>query len=62
MALVQSVIRGLPNSLSHVEDSMAGHVGMNGVYYKLGKGNAKGSMVSPSGSWKLRGISALQVL
>jgi hypothetical protein len=29
--LVQSVIRRLPNS-SHVEESMAGHEGVKGVY------------------------------
>jgi hypothetical protein len=32
MALIQSVIRRLPNSLSHMEESMAGHVGINGIY------------------------------
>jgi hypothetical protein len=30
--LVQSVIRRLTNSLSHVEESMAGHVSINGIY------------------------------
>jgi hypothetical protein len=29
---VQSVIRRLPNSLSHMEESMAGHVDVNRVY------------------------------
>jgi hypothetical protein len=29
---------------------MAGHVGVKGVYYKLGKRNTKGSMVGPR--WK----------
>jgi hypothetical protein len=32
MTQVQSVIRGLPKSLSHVEESMAGHMGVNRVY------------------------------
>jgi hypothetical protein len=31
MASVHSVIR-LPNSLSHMEEYMAGHMGVNGVY------------------------------
>jgi hypothetical protein len=31
MVLVQSVIR-LPNSVSHLEESMAGHVSVKGVY------------------------------
>jgi hypothetical protein len=36
-------------------------VGVNGVYDKLGRGNAKGSMVRPR--WKPReGASALQML
>jgi hypothetical protein len=38
---MESIIRRLPNSLSCVEESMAGHLGINGVYLKLGKGNAK---------------------
>jgi hypothetical protein len=29
---VKFVIRRLPNSLSHVEESMAGHMGVKGVY------------------------------
>jgi hypothetical protein len=33
---------------------MAEHVGVNGVYQKLGKGNTKGSMVGPDGIWMLR--------
>jgi hypothetical protein len=38
-------------------------VGINGVYYKLGKGITKGSMVDPGGSWKQRQCaSLLQVL
>jgi hypothetical protein len=45
-ALIQPVIRRLPNSLSCVEEPMAGHVGINGAYYKLGKGNTKGSVVA----------------
>jgi hypothetical protein len=36
--------------VSHWEESMAGYVGINGVYYKLGSGNTKGSMVRPG--WK----------
>jgi hypothetical protein len=32
MVLVQSTIRRLPNYLSHMEESMAGHVGVKGVY------------------------------
>jgi hypothetical protein len=31
--------------MSQKEESMAGHVDVNGVYKKLGKGNIKGSMV-----------------
>jgi ferric-dicitrate binding protein FerR (iron transport regulator) len=31
-AMVQAVIRRPPNSLSLVEESMAGHVGVKGVY------------------------------
>jgi hypothetical protein len=31
-ARMQSVIRRLPNSLSHEEESMARHGGANGVY------------------------------
>jgi hypothetical protein len=50
IALVEYVIRRLPNSLSHVEHSMAGHKGINGVYLKLGKGNTKGGMVRPMGN------------
>jgi hypothetical protein len=33
---------------------MGGHVGVNGIYYKLGKGITKGGMVGPGGSWKQR--------
>jgi hypothetical protein len=40
--------------MSHWEESMAGHVGVNGVYYKLGKGSTKGSMVDASGIWRQR--------
>jgi hypothetical protein len=29
---LESVIRRLPNSLSYVEEPMAGHMGVNGVY------------------------------
>jgi hypothetical protein len=54
MVLVQSVLRRLLNSLSHVEESMPRHVGVNGIYYKLGKRNTKGSMVGPGGSQKPR--------
>jgi hypothetical protein len=32
MVLMESVIRRLPNSLFLVEESMAGHVGVNRVY------------------------------
>jgi hypothetical protein len=63
MTLVQSVIRRLTNSLCPREESMAGHMGINGVYLKLGKGNTKGSMVGPR--WNLeaeRVCSAFQVL
>jgi hypothetical protein len=41
--LVHSLIRKLPSSLSHVEESMAGHVGINGVYGKLRKRSTKGA-------------------
>jgi hypothetical protein len=34
-----------------MEESIAGHVGVNGVYEKLGEGNAKGSMMG-SGAFK----------
>jgi hypothetical protein len=35
---------------------MARHVGINGVYYKLGKGNTMGKMVKPG--WKLEAASS----
>jgi hypothetical protein len=42
---------------------MAGHVDINGVYLKLGKGNTKGSMVGPGGIWRQReNVSPLPVL
>jgi hypothetical protein len=31
---------------------MAGLVGVNGVYEKLGMGNTKGSLVGPGGIWR----------
>jgi hypothetical protein len=43
MALVQSVIRRLPNYLSCMEEPMAGHVGIKGICEKLENGNTKGS-------------------
>jgi hypothetical protein len=33
--------------VSHQKESMAGHVGVNGIYLKLGNRNTKGSMVGP---------------
>jgi hypothetical protein len=58
-----SVIRRLSNFLSHLEESMAGHVGVNGVFLKLGMGNTKGIMVDPSEIWRQRQCeSLLQVL
>jgi hypothetical protein len=49
--------------VSHVEESMAEYMGVNGVYEKLGKGNTKGSMVNSGGRWKQREhASVLQVL
>jgi hypothetical protein len=33
MALILSVIRRLPNSLSYMEESMAGYVGVNGIFF-----------------------------
>jgi hypothetical protein len=45
MALVQSVIRRLPNSMSPMEESMAGHVGVNGVYFKVREGKCKGDCI-----------------
>jgi hypothetical protein len=47
IALVHSVIKSLPNSLPCVEESMAGHVSVNGIYYKSGKGNKKGEHGEP---------------
>jgi hypothetical protein len=42
---------------------MAGHVGVNGVFLKLGMGNTKGIMVDPSEIWRQRQCeSLLQVL
>jgi hypothetical protein len=38
---------------------MEGHVGVNGVYEKLGKGNTKGSMVGPRGIWRKRACFSL---
>jgi hypothetical protein len=35
---------------------MAGLMGVNGIYEKLGKGNAKGSMVGAGGIWRLRAV------
>jgi hypothetical protein len=40
--------------VSHVEESMAGHMGVNGVYYKLGKGNTKGGMMGLGERWEQR--------
>jgi hypothetical protein len=37
-----------------MEESMAGHVGVNGVYQKLGKGSTNGITVGPNGRWKQR--------
>jgi hypothetical protein len=45
--------------VSSVEESMQGHVGVNGVYEKLGKGNTKGSMVGPRGIWRKRACFSL---
>jgi hypothetical protein len=45
------------------EEPIAGHLGVNGVYYKLGKGNTKGSMVGAGGICRQRdSASLLQVL
>jgi hypothetical protein len=41
MTLVQSVIRRLTNSLCPREESMAGHMGINGVYLKIREGKHK---------------------
>jgi hypothetical protein len=41
MALVQS------SKFLVMHESIAGHVGINGVCHKLGKGNTTGSMVGP---------------
>jgi hypothetical protein len=35
---------------------MAGHMDINGVYLKLGKGNTKGSMVGSGGIWRHRAL------
>jgi hypothetical protein len=40
--------------VSSGEESMAGHVGETGVYYKLGKGIMKGSMVGAGVIWRQR--------
>jgi hypothetical protein len=47
----------------HREESMAGHMGVSGVYYKLRARNTKGSMVEPGGIWReSEHVSAIQVL
>jgi hypothetical protein len=51
MVTVQSVI-----FVSHLEESTAEHVGINGVYDKLGKRNTKGSMAGPR--WNLEAEGA----
>jgi hypothetical protein len=42
-----------------LEESIAGHLGVNGVYEKLGKGNTKGGMVGPGGTWRQREHASL---
>jgi hypothetical protein len=42
-----------------LEESIAGHLGVNGVYEKLGKGNTKGSMVGPGGICRQRACFSL---
>jgi hypothetical protein len=49
--------------VAHEEESMIGHVDVNGVYYKLGRRITKGGMVGPCGTWKQRkSLSLFQVL
>jgi hypothetical protein len=40
--------------VSHWEESMTGHMGVKEVYYKLGKGNTRGSMVDAGGICRQR--------
>jgi hypothetical protein len=58
-ALVQSVIRRLPNSLSCMEESVGGHMSVKGVHWKLGMRNARGSMVGAGGVCQLRNCASL---
>jgi hypothetical protein len=44
-ALVQSVLGKLPNYLSHMEESMTGHMSINGVLLKVREGKYKGEHV-----------------
>jgi hypothetical protein len=51
MALVQSLIRRLPNSLSHVEESIARTCGYKWSLLKVREGKYKGGHDGPS--WNL---------